>query len=68
MPNLETGEFEQRKRRFRSSWNFSIYNAYNRENAYAISFEPAESNPEVLQAVQLSLFKLIPSITYNFNF
>jgi outer membrane cobalamin receptor len=64
----ETGEFIQQKKRFHSSWDFSIYNAYNRENAYSISFEPSEENPDVLQAVQLSLFKIIPSITYNFNF
>ena len=66
--DLETGDYVQQKKRFRSSWSFSVYNAYNRENAYSISFEPSESNPEVLEAVQLSLFKIIPSITYNFNF
>lgn len=64
----ETGNSIQRKRQFRSSWNFSIYNAYNRENAYSIYFQESESNPDVLEAVQLSLFKLIPSVTYNFNF
>jgi hypothetical protein len=64
----ESGDFIQQKKRFRSSWSFSVYNAYNRENAYSISFEPSESNPEVLEAVQLSLFKIIPSITYNFSF
>lgn len=64
----ETGDIIKQKKRFRSSWSFSVYNAYNRENAYSISFEPSESNPDVLQAVQLSLFKIIPSITYNFNF
>jgi len=64
----ETGKLVQQKKRFQSSWNFSIYNAYNRENAYSISFEQSESNPDVLQAIQLSLFKIIPSITYNFNF
>lgn len=64
----ETGNLVQQKKRFQSGWNFSIYNAYNRENAYSISFEPSESNPDVLQAIQLSLFKIIPSITYNFNF
>jgi len=64
----ETGNFIQQKKRFRSSWNFSIYNVYNRENAYSISFEPNEYNPDVLEAIQLSLFKIIPSVTYNFNF
>jgi outer membrane cobalamin receptor len=66
--DTESGDFVQQRKRFRSSWNFSIYNAYNRENAYSITFEPSESNSDVLQAVQLSLFKIIPSITYNFNF
>ena len=32
--------------RFESSWNFSVYNAYGRENAYFISFRESEENPE----------------------
>ena len=66
--DTKTGRYIQQKKRFRSSWNFSIYNAYNRENAYSITFEPSEANPDVLEATQLSLFKIIPSVSYNFNF
>lgn len=66
--NTQTGEYMQIKKRFQSSWNFSIYNAYNRENAYSITFAPSESNPDVLEATQLSLFKIVPSISYNFKF
>lgn len=53
---------------YESSWNFSVYNAYGRENAYYISFRQNEENPEQTQAVQVSLFKIIPSISYKFKF
>ncbi len=51
-----------------SSWTFSVYNAYNRSNAYSITFQPDPDNPAHTQAVQTTLFKIVPSITYNFNF
>lgn len=54
--------------KFESSWNFSIYNAYGRENAYTIEFEENPDVPGQTQAVQLSLFSIVPSITYNFRF
>lgn len=54
--------------KFESSWNFSVYNAYGRENAYFISFRQSEKDPEQTEAVQISLFKLIPSVSYKFKF
>ena len=59
---------KQKKKGREASWNFSLYNAYGRENAYTITFKESESDPNVTEAVQLSLFKWIPSITYNFKF
>ena len=53
--------------KFESSWSFSLYNAYGRENAYSISFRPNEDNPDITEAVQLSLFKIVPSFSYNFK-
>lgn len=53
------------KGRFESSWNFSIYNLYGRENAYVIDFE---NGPKGSRAIQTSLFGMIPSVTYNFKF
>ncbi len=53
---------------YESSWNFSIYNAYGRENAYTIAFREKEGNPNITEAVQTSLFRWIPAITYNFKF
>jgi hypothetical protein len=55
-------------KRFKSSWNFSIYNAYARENAYSITFQESEDNPGTLESVQTALFSIIPSVTWNFNF
>jgi hypothetical protein len=52
----------------RSSWTFSLYNAYGRENAYSIRFQKDPNDPAKTQAVQTALFKFVPSITYNFRF
>lgn len=54
--------------KFQSSWNFSIYNVYARENAYSISFEESETNPGTMESIQFSLFSIIPSVTWNFKF
>jgi TonB dependent receptor/CarboxypepD_reg-like domain/TonB-dependent Receptor Plug Domain len=51
-----------------SNLNFSLYNAYDRWNAYAISFIQNPNNPNQTQAVQTTFFPIIPSVTYNFNF
>jgi len=66
--DAETGEQTKVKKKYNSSWNFSVYNAYLRENAYSISFRNSTTNPGQTEAVQLALFKIIPSISYNFNF
>lgn len=57
-----------RKGRYQTSWNFSLYNAYGRQNAYTISFEDDENDPSRTRAVQTSLFRWVPSVTYNFKF
>lgn len=55
-------------KRFRSSWTFGLYNAYNRKNAYIIDFRESEANPNVTEAYRIALFGIIPSITWNFKF
>jgi hypothetical protein len=62
-----TWSFKKRKN-YESSLVFSIYNVYARENAYSIEFRTNEDNPEASEAVRLTLFKAVPSITYNFKF
>ncbi len=52
---------------FKQNLNVSVYNAYNRENAFTITFEEDPDDPSKTQAVQTTLFKIIPAITYNFQ-
>ena len=52
---------------WQSEWVFSIYNVYNRKNAASVSFR--ENTEEMRnEAVKLSIYGIIPSITYNFKF
>ncbi|MEM6844077.1 MAG: TonB-dependent receptor [Bacteroidota bacterium] len=54
--------------KFESSWNFSLYNAYGRENAFSIDFQESEDNPGTTEAVRLALFKFVPSVAYTIKF
>ncbi|TQI71492.1 outer membrane receptor protein involved in Fe transport [Gramella sp. Hel_I_59] len=54
-------------RKLQSSWNFGIYNVYNRQNAYSITFRENMDTGRN-EAVRLTLFGIIPSVTYNFKF
>ncbi len=59
------------EKKFRTSWNFSVYNAYGQMNPYMIYFRNEynyENNTEQLKAKQVTLFKWVPSISYNFKF
>lgn len=53
---------------FSSDINFSVYNAYARKNAYSINFREVAEDPSRTEVVKLSLFNILPSITYNFKF
>ncbi len=54
--------------RFESGWSFSLYNAYGHENPYTITFQDNKSDPSKTEAIQTTLFKFVPSFTYNFKF
>lgn len=56
------------KGKYKSSLNFSVYNAYARKNAFSIDFKQDPADPEQTIAVMTYLFTAIPSITYNFHF
>jgi hypothetical protein len=55
-------------KRFKSEWAFSVYNAYNRKNAYTITFQDSETNPGTTEALRTALFGVIPSVSWNFRF
>ena len=58
--------------RLNQDLTLSIYNAYNRRNAYFVFFETerdkGSSRVTGFAAKQVSLFPVIPSLTYNFRF
>lgn len=67
----------KKKKRFQSSWNFSIYNVYSRKNPYFIYFDLESPDGEAgniqngnitPKAYQVSIFPILPSVTWNFNF
>lgn len=53
--------------KFESSWNFSIYNVYNRANPYFIYFLPDIEKNQV-KAYMVYLFPIVPSVQWNFRF
>lgn len=54
-------------RNWQAEWVFSVYNLYGRKNAASISFS---QNLETGQneAVRLSIFGMVPAVSYNFKF
>ena len=58
-------------RKWKTEWVFSIYNAYSRQNPYFIYFDqtgnPYNGDLQV-QAKQVSIFPIIPAVTWNFRF
>ena len=61
----------KKKRRVQSSWVFSIYNVYSRYNPYFIYFDQTGSPYDGtlrVEARQVSLFPILPAVTWNFKF
>ncbi len=59
------------RRKWKSEWVFSVYNAYSRKNPYFIYFDQegsALNGSLTIQAKQVSIFPIIPAITWNFKF
>jgi outer membrane receptor protein involved in Fe transport len=61
----------KKKRNYTSNWVFSIYNVYSRLNPYFYYFDQTGSVADgtlKVQAKQVSLFPIIPSVTWNIHF
>jgi hypothetical protein len=54
--------------KFEGSWTFSLYNAYGHQNPYFVQFRDDPGDEQRTQAVQYSLFRWVPSVSYNFKF
>ncbi|HET6244546.1 MAG: TonB-dependent receptor [Bacteroidetes bacterium] len=63
-----TYEPNNSEKKFQSSWNFSLFNVYGRENPYMINFRESETKPGQQEAVRVALFRIVPSVTWNFKF
>ena len=57
--------FKKERRWGESAWNFSVYNAYNRKNPFFIYYTSDGKKPVFKQ---VSLFPIIPSVSYSFKF
>lgn len=58
---------KNKDRKWKNEWGFGVYNLYNRMNTFSMSFKQnAETGTN--QATRLSIFGIIPSISYNFKF
>jgi len=65
-------------KKYHSTWNFSVYNVYNRKNPYFIYLDIEDTSNDAsgslttgglqAKAYQTSLFPIIPSISWNFKF
>jgi outer membrane receptor for ferrienterochelin and colicin len=53
--------------KWESSWNFSVYNVYNRANPYFIYFVP-DVLTQTVKAYMVYLFPILPSVAWNFKF
>lgn len=62
-----------KRKRFETGLNFSVYNVYNRKNPFFVFFETETNYTQdtfdlITKAYQMSLFPILPSITWNFKF
>lgn len=67
----KTGELVWKPKRIQSSLTLSVYNLYSRMNPYFIYFDTSgtfSNGTFKLSAKQVSLFPILPSLTWNFNF
>lgn len=56
-----------KKKGWQGEWVFSIYNVYNRHNAASYNFGQ-NATTGLSEAKKMSIFGIIPGITYNFKF
>ena len=66
-----TGLKMEVKKRFRHNWSFSVYNVYNRANPFFLYVDNDGdflTGDFKLSVKQVTLFPVIPSVTWNFEF
>ncbi|SEJ39784.1 Outer membrane receptor proteins, mostly Fe transport [Dyadobacter koreensis] len=64
-------QFHKKKKRHERTWEFGLYNAYNRKNPFFYNIDRKEGNKPneyVNVLTRYSLFPVLPSFSYNFKF
>ena len=54
-------------KRFQSQWVLSVYNVYDRRNAFAVNFRQ-DNETNLPYAEKSAIFSIVPAITYNVKF
>lgn len=58
---------KNKNRKWQGEWVFGIYNIYGRQNAASLAFRQNQDTYRN-EAIQTSIFGIVPSVTYNFKF
>ncbi|MCF0049355.1 TonB-dependent receptor [Dyadobacter sp. LJ53] len=65
-------QFHKKKKRHERTWEFGLYNAYNRRNPFFYNIDskkdPKDPNRRINVLSRYSLFPVLPSFSYNFKF
>ncbi|WP_229208748.1 hypothetical protein [Dyadobacter luticola] len=62
-------QFRKKKKRHERTWEFGVYNAYNRHNPFFYDIAQKEyGNGTKTSLKKISLFPVLPSFSYNFKF
>jgi len=65
-------KYTRQHKKYEDEWRFDVYNAYSRQNPYFVFINPnyqdPNSNISRAAAVQISIFPIIPTFSYNFKF
>ncbi|HPK30021.1 MAG TPA: TonB-dependent receptor [Bacteroidales bacterium] len=60
--------FHKQKKHGIRTWNISIYNAYNNMNAFMVYPGYDDKNSEMKKLKKLTIFPIIPSVSYSYKF
>ncbi|WP_025763788.1 TonB-dependent receptor [Dyadobacter tibetensis] len=64
-------QFHKKKKRHERTWEFGVYNAYNRKNPFFYDIrkrDRPDQSGQINVLTRYSLFPIIPSFSYNFKF
>ena len=61
-------QFHKKLKYWDQTWEVSVYNLYNRANPYFYYIGESKKDPSKTVLKQVSIFPVLPSVTYSFKF